>query len=741
LKKITGCLIVIYFAAMMLTTSTALAESPDFNDTYYHWAASSIDRLAAGGYIGGYPDQTFRPDNPISRAEFTVILIKCLDINPTDNTVGIFTGTSASWANAYINEAVKLGIVVPGEYSGGEFMPNEPIKRSEAAAFLVRALGKQPQENALKFEDNADIEKSIYKGYIKAAVNEGLMAGYADGTFNPSGYTTRAQACVLFCLFLDKKGLTINPDTDNLEVLTVDNVEYQIGTTPISLKISEEKTVSINTLSKYADGLLINYSSKVALDNVNMELTINNVRYGISAMEISGKKLAVTPSSCRLVSITNNEHSYDATFTDLYIGNGSNHHYLSDMEIVDTNNVKIEDTVYDLDTSKIVIELGRVFYVIEEMDISSQGIKLVLDQTTPLAMENITVADIKSIESGNSILSLSQAGDIIFIVGNKKYSLYDIRVLDTGSVVVNDKEYLPAEVMMLAGGSFYDIEELRINRQGKLEIYCEFSSQKMIAVDSFYVNSADIEILVADSSYDLDSVLVVTRNTIRINGKEYDIGSTDIECYYNGKIYDIEAIDWDTATDSIIIDTVEGLGIDGSILEPDKIVFYYSGSVYQEGIQDVTIYVQGVWRGFGLIDLEDETYFKYSGNRYALTDSKIRINGSRFSVENASWNSGTGVYKIYLTKDRSGQGIIEPTRYVFYYDGAVYQEGIGNVELYLKSAWREFGLIDLFDEDNFGYNDTSYSIIGFKVKIDGRQFEIDNTTWNSGTGVYKIYLL
>lgn len=738
MKKIIRCLLVICFAAAMLNTGTAQAEGAVFTDTDGHWAVSSIEKLAAGGYIGGYPDNSFRPDTSISRAEFIVILINCLGIDPADSTADSFTGTSAPWANAHINEAVKRGIIVPGDYPGA-FAPNDPILRDEAAAFLVRALGMFPQESFVSFSDNADIEKSIYKGYIKTAVTEGLMSGFDDGQFRPSGFTTRAQASVLFCLFLDKKGMIINPETDNLDVVSINNIDYRIGEAPILLKTSNDTAYTANTVTRHAGRLLINYISNVDPDDIK-EITVYNAAYTVGMLEMHDKKMVVTPSSCKLVSIKNEGYTYNAEFTNLYIKNGSNRYYLSDMEIIDHDTVSINGVRYDLGSTKTVVELNEDFYVIEEIITGNRGIEFFLDETAPLALDEVTVSDIESIELDSGELDLRNINDITFVVANRIYHLADITFLDTGSIVLNDREYLPIEVLMLINNSFYEMEEMRINRRGKLEFYCEASGRELVGIDNYYVDAGDVKIIFDGESYDLDRVLVVSKNIIRIGGKQYNIGSTIVFCEYKDEVYNIKEIDWNTGLESVAIDTVEGLDVEEG-LKPDRFVFYLDGDIYKEGTAGVEIHVRNVWRGFSLIKIMDTDYYKYSSNRYAFAGSKIRIGANQFQVDNVSWNVSTGVFKVYMLAVDSSESVIIPEKYLFYYEGIVYRENISGVKIYVKSAWRDFALIEFLDEDNFRYSGTTYEIIGFKVRIGDRQFEIDNTTWNSNTGVMKVYLL
>ena len=160
-------------------------------DTVGHWAESVIADWQLRGLISGYQDGTFRPNNNITRAEFVRIMNKALgfsqaaepafiDVNPND------------WF--YNDVAIALGTGYCNGYSDGTFKPNEPVTRAEAAVFIARAKGLHPNEFPTHvFVDN-DLIPAWAKGYVGATVNSGYMSGYQDGTFGSSNNITRAEA-------------------------------------------------------------------------------------------------------------------------------------------------------------------------------------------------------------------------------------------------------------------------------------------------------------------------------------------------------------------------------------------------------------------------------------------------------------------------------------------------------------------------------------------------------------------
>ena len=175
-----------------------------FSDTQTHWAQNDIDRLVSLEAIGGYEDGTFRPDQTITRAEFSKILSKSLALPPSAEVA--FTDTADHWARNDLSALVQAQILIPAEY-GGVYSPDTPISRSEIAIMLVRAAGLDGQAAALSgtaigFSDDDSIA-AYNRGYISLARQQGFIGGYEDGSFRPQATATRAEAAAMIMRLLD----------------------------------------------------------------------------------------------------------------------------------------------------------------------------------------------------------------------------------------------------------------------------------------------------------------------------------------------------------------------------------------------------------------------------------------------------------------------------------------------------------------------------------------------------------
>jgi len=167
-------------------------ELPVLTDISGHWAKDSIEHLVQMGAIAGYPDNTFKPDNPITRAEFAVVLVKAFDLEAA--TGKVFDDTASHWAKDYIATAAANGIVTG--YSETEFGPDDLITREQMAVMIVKAAKMSLLTGELNFSDAEDISDWA-TSYVVTAVQNELMKGYLDNSFKPLGNATRAEAATV----------------------------------------------------------------------------------------------------------------------------------------------------------------------------------------------------------------------------------------------------------------------------------------------------------------------------------------------------------------------------------------------------------------------------------------------------------------------------------------------------------------------------------------------------------------
>lgn len=103
------------------------------------WYANYVNFASFKGYMSGYDDGTYRPENVITRAEFASLIARYIDIEPIDSGANFKDIASFTWCNKEINALAESGIV--SGYDDGSFMPSKNVTRAEAAAIINRVLG------------------------------------------------------------------------------------------------------------------------------------------------------------------------------------------------------------------------------------------------------------------------------------------------------------------------------------------------------------------------------------------------------------------------------------------------------------------------------------------------------------------------------------------------------------------------------------------------------------------------
>lgn len=194
------------------TSSPAATQSPtqgnldSFTDIKGHWAAAFFEDLLQKGIVSGYPDKTLRPNAPITRAEAAVMVMKAAGFEISNNTALICTDkdTVPDWAKAYVATAMYKGVVKG--YEDGSFRPSNRLTRQETVVLVLRAFGiEEAQDKSLSFADSNTIP-AWSAGYIKKAVELGIIKGYSDNTFGPTREITRAEVVTIIskCMQLKK---------------------------------------------------------------------------------------------------------------------------------------------------------------------------------------------------------------------------------------------------------------------------------------------------------------------------------------------------------------------------------------------------------------------------------------------------------------------------------------------------------------------------------------------------------
>ena len=160
------------------------------------------------GIIEGYEDNTFRPNQNITRAEFLKILMRALFGELQGAESSFDDVPNSHWACGYIQGALERGIV--SGISDRIFSPDTFITREQMATMCARAISvsdidvseKNSSEGFLDFND-----VSLYaKKFVSEMKNWGLMVGDDSGKFNPQNFATRAETAQVIYNVISMKG-------------------------------------------------------------------------------------------------------------------------------------------------------------------------------------------------------------------------------------------------------------------------------------------------------------------------------------------------------------------------------------------------------------------------------------------------------------------------------------------------------------------------------------------------------
>jgi parallel beta-helix repeat protein len=170
-----------------------------------HWASNAITQAQRQGFLSGFPDQTFRPDQPMVRVQAVIAVAQGLKLPPAPaNVLTIYRDRAQipSYGTDAMAAATQQKLVVNAP-NAGQLRPLEPMTRGEVATLIYQGLVAEGEASPLSASDpvNADMPQGSFpdiqghwaEEFIQALLNRNLIRGYDDGRFYPDRPMTRAQ--------------------------------------------------------------------------------------------------------------------------------------------------------------------------------------------------------------------------------------------------------------------------------------------------------------------------------------------------------------------------------------------------------------------------------------------------------------------------------------------------------------------------------------------------------------------
>ena len=151
----------------------------------------AVRSLYCNGVISGYSDNTFRPFNPTTRGQLTKIVVLGFGIPLYMPPTPTFTDVPTTHTfYQYIETAAHEGLV--SGYADGTFRPQNDVTRGQLSKIVAEAAGWPLVNPPTPTFLDVPTTHTFYQ-YVETAYDRGIISGYADGTFRPGNNATRGQ--------------------------------------------------------------------------------------------------------------------------------------------------------------------------------------------------------------------------------------------------------------------------------------------------------------------------------------------------------------------------------------------------------------------------------------------------------------------------------------------------------------------------------------------------------------------
>jgi uncharacterized lipoprotein YddW (UPF0748 family) len=230
-----------FLAAFSLIISlllTPVSAQTGLSDIQGHWAQPCIEELTGRQIISGYPDGSFKPGAPVTRAEFASMISKAFPDAPKVRNPATFVDVPSNyWAADEIRMANQAGFL--SGYLGQIFNPVRKVTREQVLVALASGLKytpSQPAEETLDavFADAQEIP-NYARNAIAAATEKQLVVNYPDvRTLNPNQLASRGEVAAFFCQAMEISSTVPNQYIAKIGAPTAPAVEAASPTTPIA---------------------------------------------------------------------------------------------------------------------------------------------------------------------------------------------------------------------------------------------------------------------------------------------------------------------------------------------------------------------------------------------------------------------------------------------------------------------------------------------------------------------------
>ncbi|WP_331700337.1 putative Ig domain-containing protein [Paenibacillus sp. IITD108] len=206
-----------YFAVLSSVTNStySLIWNPaQFIDVEHHWAKAAVNNMGSRMVVSGVGNGMYNPDQVITRAEFSAIIIRGLGLHLSQEN-SLFTDVKlTSWYHSAVQTAYEYGLI--NGFEDGTFRPNDKITREQAMLMISKAMVLTGQKKSSTNQTNVDVirtfsDASTVSDWARQGITDSLSAGIISGRNNnllaPKANITRAEVAIIIQRLLQTSGL------------------------------------------------------------------------------------------------------------------------------------------------------------------------------------------------------------------------------------------------------------------------------------------------------------------------------------------------------------------------------------------------------------------------------------------------------------------------------------------------------------------------------------------------------
>ncbi|NET57339.1 MAG: S-layer homology domain-containing protein [Symploca sp. SIO2E6] len=299
--------------APLVTSAPSLAQTSQFRDVSpNYWASNFIQELSDRDIIAGFPDGSFKPNAPVTRAQYAAMLRKAnqyFNKRANRNSINFVDVPSNYWAASAIQEAYTTEFL--SGYPGGIFRPQQNIPREQVLVSLASGLNYAPVGSVPSilnyYNDDSSISNYATTG-IAAATEKKIVVNYPNLNFlRPTQNATRAEVAAFLYQALVSQGqapiITSQYIVDNAPVATEFTIPagtvFPVRYEKEKILLTEDETVPLTltvdaNITTPGNQLLIPAGSEIEGELVPVD---GGTQFVAQTLKIGSKRIPINATS------------------------------------------------------------------------------------------------------------------------------------------------------------------------------------------------------------------------------------------------------------------------------------------------------------------------------------------------------------------------------------------------------------------------------------------------------------